>query len=286
MSHKTKAAMQGRQCHYQKLKQSQDTRVNAGGQSLSAPVITGTAPLARLRCTALPHTQSPETSGELEQSAGCTAMQHTPEESRNFDRYPDNGYHSLSASLAFLRWRRLISPRIEVTINPALLSPSSLSDSISATTSCGTRTVKSCDFAFLLEVAITDSFDVWCVSVYAKKSYAQCLKCVSLECSFKNEGETHLTNSEARQCSNTNRASDHNVIGANNMADLQHTQTRPEFTWRFLSASERYPTAKPLVIYVNASSEQEARNTMPGVNLIFAARLPLHVFQVVEVRHA
>jgi hypothetical protein len=28
---------------------------------------------------------------------------------------------------------------------------------------------------------------------------------------------------------------------------------------------ERYPTAKPLVIYVNASSEQEARDTMPGV---------------------
>ncbi|NTZ40410.1 hypothetical protein EXW94_22530 [Enterobacter sp. JMULE2] len=54
MAHKTKAAMQGRQCHYQKLKQSQDTRVNDGGQSLSAPVITGTAPLARLRGD-LPH---------------------------------------------------------------------------------------------------------------------------------------------------------------------------------------------------------------------------------------
>ncbi|MEW5019864.1 hypothetical protein AB1Y73_23125 [Enterobacter hormaechei] len=90
MSHKTKAAMQGRQCHYQKLKQSQDTRVNAGGQSLSAPVITGTASMERLRettqklgclgCTALAHTQSPETSGELEQSAGCTAMQQTPED--------------------------------------------------------------------------------------------------------------------------------------------------------------------------------------------------------------
>ncbi len=230
---KTKAAMQGRQCHYQKLKQSQDTRVNAGGQSLSAPVITGTAPLARLRettqklgclrCTALPHTQSPETSGELEQSAGCTAMQQTPEDFQS--AFMHSGYHSLSASLAFLRWRRLISPRIEVTINPALLSPSSLSDSISATTSCGTRTVKSCDFAFLLEVAITDSFDVWCVSVYAKKSYAQCLKCVSLECSFKTEGETHLTNSEARQCSNTNRASDHNVTEAYIMACIQHTQT-------------------------------------------------------------
>lgn len=35
MSHKTKAAMQGRQCHHQKLKQSQDTRASAGGQSLN-----------------------------------------------------------------------------------------------------------------------------------------------------------------------------------------------------------------------------------------------------------
>lgn len=70
------------------------------------------------------------------------------------------------------------------------------------------------------------------------------------------------------------------------MAELQHTQTRPEFTWRFLSAYERYPTAKPLVIHVNASSEQEARETMPGVNLIFAARLPFHDCRVVEVRHA
>ncbi|VGO92505.1 hypothetical protein SB00048_00605 [Klebsiella variicola] len=67
------------------------------------------------------------------------------------------------------------------------------------------------------------------------------------------------------------------------MAGSQHTQTHPEFTWRFLSTSERNPTAKPLVIYVNASSEQEARDTMPGVTLIFAARLPFHAFQVMEV---
>ncbi|EPM0247303.1 host cell division inhibitor Icd-like protein [Klebsiella grimontii] len=70
------------------------------------------------------------------------------------------------------------------------------------------------------------------------------------------------------------------------MADNQSTQTRPEFTWRFLFTSERYPTAKPLVIYVNASSEQEARDTMPGVTLVFAARLPFHAFQSMEVRHA
>lgn len=181
------------------------------------------------------------------------------------------------SDLAFLRWRRLISPRIAVTINPALLSPSSLSDSISATTSCGTRTVKSCDFAFLLDVAITDSFDVWCVSVYAKKSYAQCLKGVSLECSFKSEGETHLTNSEARQCSNTNRASYHNVTEAYIMACIQHTQTRPKYQYRFLALS----AIGRNVIHITATTEREAREQSPaGCVMVFAGRLP------VEVRHA
>lgn len=69
------------------------------------------------------------------------------------------------------------------------------------------------------------------------------------------------------------------------MADQQHTQTRPEFTWRFLSVSARFPEAKPIVIYVNASSEHEARDTMPGVHLIFAARLPFHAFQFLEAGH-
>lgn len=61
--------------------------------------------------------------------------------------------------------------------------------------------------------------------------------------------------------------------------------SRLKFTWCFLSISERFPDAKPLVIYINASSEKEARGAMPGVNLIFAARLPFHAFQAMEVRH-
>lgn len=70
------------------------------------------------------------------------------------------------------------------------------------------------------------------------------------------------------------------------MADNQSTQTRPEFTWRFLSVSTRFPKAKPILVYINASSEQEARGTLPGVHLIFVARLPFHAFKVVERRHA
>ena len=316
MIHKTKAAMQGRQCHYQKLKQSQDTRVNAGGQSLSAPVIAGTAPLARfggmsksghyrqgytifsahlqtthkLGClgyTALAHTPFPQIWGDLDKRAGSTAMQHTPEISRSFDRYPDIGYHSLSASLAFLRWRRLISPMAAVIRKPAVLSPLFLTHSISSNTSCGTRTFTCFDLLFTEPVAITDSPRVWCYSLYAKKNHIQYLTCYAPS----NKVNSTLIkprhkNGNASECGNTTEASNHNVRWSNIMACIQHTQTRPEFTWRFLSASERYPTAKPLVIYVNASSEQEARETMPGVNLIFAARLPFHDLRVVEVCHA
>ncbi len=191
---KTKAALQSCQCHYEKPKQIKHTRVNAGGQSLSAPVISGTAPLA--------HTPFPQIWGDLEQRAGSTAIQHTPEISRSFDRYPNigyrceenrigqnqsyknsggqtpedfqsafmhSGYHSLSASLAFLRWRRLISPRIEVTINCDVLSSLSLTSSIASTTSCGTLAFRACDFAFFVPVAITESPLYWWATVYTKK---------------------------------------------------------------------------------------------------------------------
>ncbi|CAK9884228.1 MAG: hypothetical protein XXXJIFNMEKO3_00610 [Candidatus Erwinia impunctatus] len=76
------------------------------------------------------------------------------------------------------------------------------------------------------------------------------------------------------------------------MAINHSNQTRPKFTWRFLSVSTRHPESSPTVIYVNASSEQEARDIMPSTALIFAARLPFHAFNLItagsgkEVRHA
>ncbi|OAT42608.1 hypothetical protein M987_00678 [Enterobacter soli ATCC BAA-2102] len=356
MSHKTKAAKTGRHCYYSEgssavqgiltfvcsscIWRNHPKLFAAGGQSLSAPVIKGTAPLARLRettqklgclrCTALPHTQSPETSGELEQSAGCTAMQHTPGKSRSFDRYQDIGYHSLSAYLAFLRWsssrttliscpissealtpifstcasvsreetrifspfpsawRRAISPRMAATMNAALLSSFRLTDSIPSMTSCGMRAVNDCDFVFLGPVAICNPPYAGVRQYTQNQSYTKALTCKPP----KNKVTYTLIDNQGTEktkpagATNTNGPLTKPLSEVTAMAFKKSTQTRPEFTWRFLSASERYPTAKPLVIYVNASSEQEARNTMPGVNLIFAARLPFHAFQAMEVRHA
>ncbi|HEB5024128.1 TPA: hypothetical protein R0E76_001799 [Enterobacter asburiae] len=81
MLDKTKATMPGRQCSTENREQNQHTRPAAGGQSLSAPEITGTAPLARFtpvlaftpwRGTALQHTQSPEFSvATISQIVGC-----------------------------------------------------------------------------------------------------------------------------------------------------------------------------------------------------------------------
>lgn len=296
MPHKTKAAITGRHCYYSEgssavqgiltfvcsscIRKHHRKLFAAGGQSLSAPVIKGTAALA--------HTPFPQIWGEQDQPAGCTAMQHTPEESRSFDRYPDNGYHSLLASLAFLRWRRLISPCIAELINCPVLSPGFFTDSIPSMISCAIRAVTDCDFAFFEPVAMSTFSKTECKTLYTKKYYLEVLTCKTpvAYCVSYTLFELRCVNSNAPDCWSSTEASNHNVRWSNIMACIQHTQTRPEFTWRFLSTSERYPNAKPLVIYVNASSEQEARDTMPGVNLIFAARLPFHAFQAMEVHHA
>ena len=65
------------------------------------------------------------------------------------------------------------------------------------------------------------------------------------------------------------------------MADTQSTQTRPEFTWRFLALSRTDRKAKPCRLSVAAATEREARQVLaPHFILSLAARLP------VEVPHA
>lgn len=109
-------------------------------------------------------------------------------------------------------------------------------------------------------------------------------------CKVNLDGNYHLNVKQLKitkpaGATNTNGPLTKPLVEVTVMAGSQHTQTHPKFTWRFLSTSEHFPAAKPLVIYVNASSEQEARDAMPGASLIFAAHLPFHAFQVMEVRH-
>lgn len=62
------------------------------------------------------------------------------------------------------------------------------------------------------------------------------------------------------------------------MAELQSTQTRPEFIWRFLALS----AIGCNVIHITATTEREAREQSPDeCVMVFAGRLP-----VSEVSHA
>lgn len=72
------------------------------------------------------------------------------------------------------------------------------------------------------------------------------------------------------------------LIGVTVMADQQHTQTHPKFTWRFLALNRHDIKAKPCRLSVEAATEREARRILaPHFILSLAARVP-----VLEVLHA
>ncbi|EOZ1519362.1 host cell division inhibitor Icd-like protein [Enterobacter hormaechei] len=88
---------------------------------------------------------------------------------------------------------------------------------------------------------------------------------------------TEVKKNNAPKCGNTFRASDHNVRGTNIMACTKSTQTRPEFTWRFLTLGE----FTNQIVNVTASTEREAREKTPaGCVCILACR-----FRLEEVQH-
>jgi len=83
------------------------------------------------------------------------------------------------------------------------------------------------------------------------------------------------------------------------MADQQHTQTHPKFTWLFLATPKRHADVRPVIVRFNADTEEKARGAFPGWNLVFAAKIrsecPLYqyangTFELnlsgLEVRHA
>lgn len=172
-------------------------------------------------------------------------------------------------------WRRAISPRMAVTINPALLSPSSLTDSIPCITSSGTLTVVSCDFAFLLAVAISETPNHRCVSVYTKKEIQKALTCVSCAHNMKHtERIVEIQRATPRSAGNTYGASNQQrklgavMVAVNHIPHLVHTQTA--FVWRFLALS----AGESQIIHVTAWTEREARSRCPsGCVAVFAAKI-------------
>ncbi|EGI4343771.1 host cell division inhibitor Icd-like protein [Escherichia coli] len=190
-----------------------------------------------------------------------------------------------SCSLALRRWRRLISPFAAVTKKPAVLSPGSLSCSISSITSCGILTVVICDFAFFAPVAISGSPKNWCMSVYAKKMIKKGLKCISPVSKLKSKGEIHLKGQRpavlathaGRLTTNDSRSIEVAMRNHTTHPQGRDSHNLNKYIWRFIALS----TAQPRVIHIEATSEQEARQQSPdGCVMVFAARIRQEVEHV------
>ncbi|HFT5997740.1 TPA: host cell division inhibitor Icd-like protein, partial [Klebsiella pneumoniae] len=58
-----------------------------------------------------------------------------------------------------------------------------------------------------------------------------------------------------------------------NMADQQHTQTHPKFTWLFLATPKSHPDCSPVVLRFDTDTEENARAAFPGWEMVFAAKI-------------
>ena len=133
-------------------------------------------------------------------------------------------------------WRRAISPRMAVTMNPALLSPSSFTDSMPSITSCGIRAVSDCDFAFFEPVAICNPLNESVRQYTHKKSYIKALTCKPpinkvTYTSLMQGAETTKPGSALTLTGLLTKP----LIGVTIMAGTQHTQTHPKFIYTFLA---------------------------------------------------
>ncbi|HCL9716836.1 TPA: host cell division inhibitor Icd-like protein [Escherichia coli] len=176
-------------------------------------------------------------------------------------------------------WRRAISPRMAVTMNPALLSPSSFTDSMPSITSCGIRAVSDCDFAFFEPVAICNPLNESVRQYTHKKSYIKALTCKppinKVTYTLLMQGAETTKPGSALTLTGRLTTNDSKIIEAAMRNHTIHPQGRDSYNlnkyiWRFIALS----TAQPRVIHIVATSEQEARQQSPaGCVMIFAARI-------------
>lgn len=157
-----------------------------------------------------------------------TSASASSEETRGFSPLPS-------------AWRRAISPRMAVTMNPALLSPSSFTDSIPSITSWGTLIVVICDFAFLYTDIVNHQL-VMCISLYTKVRYKNTCNVYHHNIMYISHCDGYVSHN-VRFIKTTKPGSALTLTGlltkplneVTIMAGTQHTQTHPKFIYTFLA---------------------------------------------------
>lgn len=290
MLDKTKAAMPGRQCSTENKEQKQDTRPASGGQRMSqrnfAPsdfiqfCTLGTAASAQLGCTALQHTPY------LSRCRGCEPVAHTlllhtsfrvaqlqlgtsPQNwgnqgfgcgtyTKNAGRTPELAFAQPFGSIPCRR----NSARANSFIQLPRLTPSRSAASLSCWRNSGViRIWKVGDspspFGVLSRLI---------VDMYVRNPLAWILLCTYVN-------TANIQKTTPRTVGAVPGRLTKPLYEVTIMAELQSTQTRPEFTWLFLATPKHYPECAPVVLRFDADTETNARAAFPGWELVFAAKI-------------
>lgn len=286
MAQKTKATMPGRQCSTENKEQNQHTRLVAGGQSVSTVhfCILGTAPMAQL----MRNNQSPEFSVATISKivgyifrVGGTALQHTQYFPQWGECEPVAGTLILRTSLGGVQILPLCSPvlgRSNIGYQPFGSMPRDcssfrktrfiqvareespsffISASSCARNSCWRRIWYWSVLVLVLDIVITKSIlSAGGCNYNVTKMVLQLLN-MTKPCSART-----LTGPLTKP-----------LIGVTVMADKQHTQTHPKFTWLFLATPKSYPDCSPVVLRFDTDTEENARAAFPGWEMVFAAKI-------------
>lgn len=271
MLDKTKASMPGRQCSTENREQIQHIRGNAGDQSLSAPVITGTTALTRLTspdggCLFL-HTsygvaqiQSERNTGKPRSCECCMVIERNsaPTDSvQPFGSMPRLLNSALPNSFS----------QLLVLVLSACASSSNCLRS-----SAGMRIGSIGDLPPPLGCLSRDidmymPIGLWLTQIGI---YINMYKSIKTTPRTVRAVPGRLTTTV-------------NVDNEAAMKDhITHPQGRNNYTWRFLAINRHDIKGKPCRLSVEAATEREARRILaPHFILSLAARLPVQ-----EVRHA
>lgn len=287
MLNKTKAALQSCQCHYQKPKQKQNTRVSAGGQRMSqrnsapadfiqdfgssfafwrwrrlispfaARVSAGGQSLSRVHiCTLVDNSLFLWQSVKLRFVPNSLiipyirqwrTLDHTAKNNPNIGW--NQPFGSIPRCCNSLRIIRLIQAASDSS--PSCCWACSISSRNSGSSLNWNGGLPRLSF-LCVDTSIT--LDVMCLCVMTH--YIHVLQIAT-----------------PRSAGTLPRRLTKPLTGVTSMAELQHTQTRPEFTWLFLATPKQYPDSTPVVLRIDADTEEEARAAFCGWNMVFAARI-------------
>lgn len=269
MADKTKAVALNRQCgyEYRKTIPFDLTRPVAGRQRSGNAIFSAsvTAPTAQLNHNILISKQSSNLSLVSSKivgcilSVGCTAMQHTSFRvaKMQLGSSPQLWYQpfgSMPRDCSSFRKTRFIHVAREES--PSFF----ISASSCARNSCWRRIWYWSVLALVLDIVITKSIlSVGGCNYNVTEMVLQLLN-MTKPCSART-----LTGPLTKP-----------LIGVTVMAEQQHTQTRPEFTWLFLATPDHTPECSPVVLRFDADTEDKARAAFPGWDLVFAAKIRAH----------